>query len=153
MSFCWKTAINYLQTHPKSNSWRCFGKFRIITKKWALIFTKLKKKWLRKLSLKLLTPNQKWAEFTTHNMHSIAVPLHFHDLQWKQNLFHTLVEGKIKIVLYPWIGVCHVEGLPCLKEWLWGSMNVYYEQRILTIFGGRVGNFMLHFLSHFFFNF
>ena len=32
-------------------------------------------------------------------------------------------------------------------------MSVYCEQRILTIFGGGVGNFKLHFLSHFFFNF
>ena len=32
-------------------------------------------------------------------------------------------------------------------------MSVYCEQRILTIFGGGVGNFMLNFLSHFFFNF
>ena len=32
-------------------------------------------------------------------------------------------------------------------------MGVYCEQRILTIFGGVVGNFKLHFLSHFFFNF
>ena len=32
-------------------------------------------------------------------------------------------------------------------------MSVYCEQIILTIFGGGVGNFMLYFLSHFFFNF
>ena len=31
--------------------------------------------------------------------------------------------------------------------------TAYCEQKILTIFGGGVGNFMLHFLSHFFFNF
>ena len=31
-------------------------------------------------------------------------------------------------------------------------MNEYREQRILPIFGGGVGNFRLHFLSHFFFN-
>ena len=30
---------------------------------------------------------------------------------------------------------------------------MYCKQRILTIFGGAVGNFMLHFFSHFFFNF
>ena len=47
-------------------------------------------------------PLQKSAEFTAHIMHSFDDPLHFHDLQWKQNLFHTLVEGKVKVVLYPW---------------------------------------------------
>ena len=31
--------------------------------------------------------------------------------------------------------------------------TAYCEQWILTIFGGGVGNFMLHFLSHFFINF
>ena len=47
-------------------------------------------------------PLQKSAEFTAHIMHSFDDSLHFHDLQWKQNLFHTLVEGKVKVVLYPW---------------------------------------------------
>ena len=47
-------------------------------------------------------PLQKSAEFTAHIMHSVDDPLHFHDLQWKQNLFHTLVEGKVRVVLYPW---------------------------------------------------
>ena len=28
--------------------------------------------------------------------------MHFHDLQWKHNLFPMLVEGKIKVVIYPW---------------------------------------------------
>ena len=46
-------------------------------------------------------PLQKSAEFTAHIMHSFDDPLHFHDLQWKQNLFHTLVEGNVKLVLYP----------------------------------------------------
>ena len=47
-------------------------------------------------------PLQKSAEFTAHIMHSFDDPLHFHDLQWNQNLFHTLVEGKVKVVLHPW---------------------------------------------------
>ena len=46
-------------------------------------------------------PLQKWAEFTSHNMDSFDVALYFHDLQWKQNLLHVLVEGKIKVVFYP----------------------------------------------------
>ena len=50
---------NYLQTHPKSKSWGCFGKFRIFATLWALRFSKLKKKWLRKWSLKLPTPSPK----------------------------------------------------------------------------------------------
>ena len=92
----------YPQTHPKCKCWGCIGKFRIFATTWALRFSKLKKKWLRKWSLKLPTPLQKSAEFTAHIMHSFDDPLHFHDLQWKQILFHTLVEGKVKVVLYPW---------------------------------------------------
>ena len=90
----WVNGHKYLhQTHPKSKGWECFGKFRIFATMWALRFSKLKKKWLRKWRL---------AEFTAHNMHSFHVPLHFHYLQWKQNLLHMLVEGKIKVVLNPW---------------------------------------------------
>ena len=48
--------------------------------------------------------------------------------------------------------MCQVQGPLYPREWLRGSMSVNCEQRILTIFGGGVGNFMLHFLSHFFFN-
>ena len=98
----WKNGHKYLQTHPKCKIWGCFWKFRIFATLWALRFSKLKKKWLKKWSLKLPTPLQKSAKFTAHIMHSVDDPLHFHDLQWKQNLFHTLVEGKVKVVLYPW---------------------------------------------------
>ena len=98
----WKNSHNYPQTHPKCKCWGCIGKFRIFATTWALRFSKSKKKWLRKWSLELPTPLQKLAEFTAHIMHSFDDPLHFHDLQWKQNLFHTLVEGKVKVVLYPW---------------------------------------------------
>ena len=99
----WENSHNYPQTHPKCKCWGCIGKFRIFATTWALRFSKLKKKWLRKWSLKLPTPLQKSAEFTAHIMHSFDDPLHFHDLQWKQNLFHTLVvEGKVKVVLYSW---------------------------------------------------
>ena len=55
----WKNGHNYLQTHPKCKSWGCFGKFRIFATKWALRFSKLNKKWLRKWSLKLPTPPPK----------------------------------------------------------------------------------------------
>ena len=50
---------NYLQTHPKCKSLGCFRKFRIFATKWALRFSKLKNKWLRKWSLKLPTPPPK----------------------------------------------------------------------------------------------
>ena len=55
----WENGHNYLQTHPKCKSWWCFGKFRIFAIKWALRFSKLNKKWLRKWSLKLPTPPPK----------------------------------------------------------------------------------------------
>ena len=41
-------------------------------------------------------PLEKCVEFTSlltiHNMHSFDVLLPFHDLYWKQNLFHVLLE-------------------------------------------------------------
>ena len=40
----WKNSHNYPQTHPKYKSWGCFGKFRIFATRWALRFSKLKKK-------------------------------------------------------------------------------------------------------------
>ena len=55
----WKNGHNFLQTHPKCKIWGCFGKFRIFATRWALSFSKLKKKWLRKWSLKLPTPSPK----------------------------------------------------------------------------------------------
>ena len=55
----WKNGHNFLQTHPKCKIWGCFGKFRIFATLWALRFSKLKKKWLRKWSLKLPTPSPK----------------------------------------------------------------------------------------------
>ena len=55
----WKNSHNYLQTHPKCKIWGCFGKFRIFATRWALRFSKLKKKWLRKWSLKLPSPPPK----------------------------------------------------------------------------------------------
>ena len=66
MSFSGKTAITNIQTHPKCKNWGCFGKFRIFATKWALRFSKLKKKWL---SCELPTPIQKWAEFFALNIH------------------------------------------------------------------------------------
>ena len=55
----WKNGHNYLQTHPKCKSWGCFGKFRIFATSWALRFSKLKKKLLKKWILKLPTPPPK----------------------------------------------------------------------------------------------
>ena len=55
----WKNSHNYLQTHPKCKCWGCIGKFRIFATRWALRFSILKKKWLRKWSIKLPTPPKK----------------------------------------------------------------------------------------------
>ena len=55
----WKNVHNFLQTHPKWKIWGCFGKFRIFSTRWALRFSKLKKNWLRKWSLKFPTPPPK----------------------------------------------------------------------------------------------
>ena len=49
-------------------------------------------------------------------MHSFDDPLHFHDLQLKQNLFHMLVQGKIKVVLYPWPHVSSSRTINALKN-------------------------------------
>ena len=40
----WKNGHNYLQTYPKCKRWGCFGKFMIFATRWALRFSKLKKK-------------------------------------------------------------------------------------------------------------
>jgi len=40
----WKNGNNYLQTHPKCKSWGCFGRFRILAKRWALGFSELRGK-------------------------------------------------------------------------------------------------------------
>ena len=53
----WKNGHKYLQTHPTCKSLGWFGKFRIFATRWR--FSKLKKKWLRKWSLKLQTPPSK----------------------------------------------------------------------------------------------
>ena len=55
----WKNGHKYLQTHPKCKIWGCFWKFRIFATLWALRFSKLKKKCLRKWSLMLPTPPPK----------------------------------------------------------------------------------------------
>ena len=65
----WKNSHNYPQTYPKWKSLGCFGKFRIFVTSRALRFSKLKKKWFRKWSLKLPTPLQKWS----HNTHSLIL--------------------------------------------------------------------------------
>ena len=54
MGFSGKIAITSFR-NKKLTCWECFGKFRIFATKWALRFSKLKKKWLRKWSLKLPT--------------------------------------------------------------------------------------------------
>ena len=51
----WKKSHNYPQTHPKCKCWGCSGKFRLFATRWALRFSKLKKKWLSKWTLKLPT--------------------------------------------------------------------------------------------------
>ena len=68
--------------------------------------------------------NKKWAEFTAHNMHSFDVPLHFHELFQ----FYTGIAWCVKFKdPKEW------QRGPSLKKWLSGSMNVYYEWRILSI--------------------
>ena len=59
MSFLGKRAITSLKLIQNANVWGCIGKFRIFPTRWALRFSKLKKKWLRKWSLKLPTPPPK----------------------------------------------------------------------------------------------
>merc|ERR1711923_153745 len=44
----WKNGHTFLQTHPKCEIGGCFGKFRIFATLWALRFSKLKEKCLRK---------------------------------------------------------------------------------------------------------
>ena len=68
----WKNSHNYPQTHPKCKSRGCFGKFRIFATRWALRFSKLNEKWLRKWSLKLATPPRKMGgiQCSQYNMHS-----------------------------------------------------------------------------------
>ena len=61
----WKNSHNYPQTHPKCKCWGCFGKFRIFAIKWALRFSKLKKKWLNP---KLGNPS-----LTAHNKYSLII--------------------------------------------------------------------------------
>ena len=64
---------------------------------------KIEEEMTEKMKPKIATPPlRKLAELTAYIMHSFDDPLQFHDLQWKQNLFHTLVEGKVKVVLHPW---------------------------------------------------
>ena len=55
----WKNGHNYLQNHPKCKSWGCFGKFRIFATRWALRFSTLNNKWLRKWNPKLPTHPKK----------------------------------------------------------------------------------------------
>ena len=96
-------------------------------------------------------PLQKSAEFTAHIMHSFDDPLHFHDLQWKQNLFHTLVEGKVKVVLHPWPDVSSSRTITPSRMAERINQCILWAVNSVDFLGG-VGNFMLHFLSHFFFN-
>merc|ERR1712155_265316 len=90
----WKNGHNYLQTHPKCKIWGCFGKFRIFATLWALRFSKMKPEVANPPSknrqnslLTLCTPLMILCIFMTCNVKIV---------------FHTLVEGKVKVVLYPW---------------------------------------------------
>ena len=55
-------------------SWGCFGKFRIFATRWALRFSKLKKKWLRKWSLKFPTPPPKMGRIL-YSQYTLIDPL------------------------------------------------------------------------------
>ena len=59
-----------------------------------------------------------------------------------QNLFHTLVEGQVMGVLHPWPDVSSSRTIMSSK--MMKRINVYCEQRNLTIYG----NLKLNFLSH-----
>ena len=92
----WKNGHNYLQTHPKCKCWGCIGKFRIFATRWALRFSILKKKWLRKWSIKLPTPPPKMvrilcSQFTLIDplSHSLGYkgPWTWHIRQRLQNYF------------------------------------------------------------------
>ena len=83
MVFCGKMA--YLQTHTKSESWGCFGKFMILATLWHYGTANPPSKNRQNSLLTIYTP-LKSCPFMTCN----------------ENLFHMLVEGKIKVFLYPW---------------------------------------------------
>ena len=93
----WKNSHNYPQTHPKSKCWGCIGKFRIFATKWALRFSKLMKKWLRKWSIKLPTPPPKMvrilcSQYTLIDPHSHSLghesPWTWHTKPRVQNYFY-----------------------------------------------------------------
>ena len=66
---------------------------------------KIEEEMTEKMKHKVANPPLKMGRIHCSQYAAFDVPLHFQDLQWKQNLFHMLVEGKIKVVLYPWLGV------------------------------------------------
>ena len=109
MSFSGKTAITTIQTHPKCKSWGCFGKFRIFATSWAMRFSKLKKKWLRKWSLKLPTPPPKMGRILC-SQYTLIDPLnhswgHYGPWTWHirprvQNyLYFTFYQGVEQVLL------------------------------------------------------
>ena len=95
-------------------------------------------------------PLKKSTEFTAHNIHWL--------------ILSAILEGVMVLELDTSGQGCKTTfTLPSTKVWnkfcfhckSWkcrGSSKECCEQWILTIFLGGVGNFMLHFLSHFFFN-
>ena len=54
VSACWN-CYYFFKIHQECQNWGCHEKFRIFATRWALRFSKLKKKWLRKWSLNLAT--------------------------------------------------------------------------------------------------
>ena len=157
MSFSGKTAItnNYLQTHPKCKSWGCFGKFRIFATSWALRFSKLKKKWLRKWSLKLPTPPPKMGRILC-SQYTLIDPLSHalgHYGPWTWHIRPTAKGTKLPLLyLLPMCGTGFAF-IASHENAEGHQRSAYCEQWILPIFWRGVGNFRLHFLSHFFFNF
>ena len=105
----WKNSHNYPKTHPKCKCWGCFGKFRIFATTWALRFSKLKKKWLRKWNLKFPTPPPKLGRILCSQYtlidplsHSLGhyVPWTWHIRPRVQNyLYFTLYYQRVEQVL------------------------------------------------------
>ena len=94
----WKMGNNYLQTHPKSKSWGCFWKFRIFATKWALRFSKLNKKWLRKWSLKLPTPPIKNRQNSLLSIYIYWSSQPFFRALWSLNLTHQAKGTKLPLL-------------------------------------------------------
>ena len=95
----WKNSHNYPQTHPKCKCWGCIGKFRIFATTWALRFSKLKKKWLRKWNLKLPTPPPKLGRIIC-SQYTLINPLSHFFFNF-ENLSAYMVANNLNFPIHP----------------------------------------------------